>query len=235
VAGSSRTQIVDPRGQPTRLVATINVPRAHIIELIGTSGTNGAGQEEAGARSSDEEVSAAFQRERERIEERVRPHVTTLAADGTPVAGEVVVALVSGAPGPGGVGAGAGAGSGTGAAGGAAAGGGSMLSLANGLVEKGLMLALALFAMGMMFMMVRRVGKRLELPSAEELVGVPPALPSDGELVGEADESEMPMTGIELEEAQLNNEKMREQVEELIKQSPTEAATMLKRWIRDEG
>lgn len=226
--GMKRVHVVDPRGQPTRIVATINVPRRHILGLLGGADEEG---QEPGAGVADEEVEAAFLAERTRIEERVRPHVRTLDEEGGVVEGEVVVSLVSGPAFASGAG---GAGGGLNGAGGGA-GGGSMLSLAEGMVEKGVLVALAVVAMGMMLMMARRIGKRVELPSAEELVGIPPALPADEDLVGEASERDSPLAGIELGEGEIANDRIREQVSELIQQNPDEAAVMLKRWIRQEA
>jgi flagellar biosynthesis/type III secretory pathway M-ring protein FliF/YscJ len=90
---------------------------------------------------------------------------------------------------------------------------------------------LALVSLAMMAMLVRKATKKAELPTAEELVGIPPALQADGDLYGEADEGDVPMSGIELDEEQVRSSKMLEQVGELVKSSPETAAGLLQSWI----
>jgi len=82
-----------------------------------------------------------------------------------------------------------------------------------------------------MFMMVKRSGRRAEVPSAEELVGVPPALQAQADVMGEAEEGEMAMTGIEVDEDHMHSQKLLEQVGELVSQSPESAAKLINRWI----
>jgi flagellar biosynthesis/type III secretory pathway M-ring protein FliF/YscJ len=93
---------------------------------------------------------------------------------------------------------------------------------------------LALVALGMMMMLVRRSGKPLDLPTAESIVGLPPALEPNSDVVGEADESQTAMEGIELDEGELKTKKMLEQVGEFVKKSPTDASALLNRWIAIE-
>ena len=83
----------------------------------------------------------------------------------------------------------------------------------------------------MMVLMVRKAGKRVEMPTAEELVGLPPTLEAKSDVVGEADESETAMAGIEVGEEEIKSTKMRESVSEFIKQSPEAASKLLNRWI----
>jgi hypothetical protein len=52
--------------------------------------------------------------------------------------------------------------------------------------------------------------------------------------VGEADESETAMAGIEVGEEEIKATKLRESVSELINQSPEVAGKMLNRWISVE-
>jgi flagellar biosynthesis/type III secretory pathway M-ring protein FliF/YscJ len=90
---------------------------------------------------------------------------------------------------------------------------------------------LAVVALGMMIMMVRKSSRPIELPTPEELVGIPPALHADSDLVGEADESDAPMPGIELGDDEIKRAKLLEQVAEMVKQNPETAASLLSRWI----
>ena len=81
---------------------------------------------------------------------------------------------------------------------------------------------------------VRRSAKRPELPTAEELVGLPPKLQTTSDMMGEADETDTPMAGIEVGEDEVAAQKMLEQVGEMVKQSPDSAAKLLNRWIAVE-
>jgi flagellar biosynthesis/type III secretory pathway M-ring protein FliF/YscJ len=219
--GRTQEQIVDPRGNPTRLVATINVPRDHVIALM-----PGSSDDADGAGPTEEEIDQFWALERERIRERVDPHLQATGPDGEVVQGSVVVALVSSPIGP----APAGAGMPT------LGGGGSMslLGLSGGLVDKVVLVALAGVALAMMLMMVRRSSKRMKLPSAEELVGIPPTLGAGDDIVGEADVSDSPLAGIEIGEDQLRSQKVLEQVAKLIGENPELAGGMLGRWVAAE-
>jgi flagellar biosynthesis/type III secretory pathway M-ring protein FliF/YscJ len=82
--------------------------------------------------------------------------------------------------------------------------------------------------------MVRKAGRAPALPTAEELVGIPPALAPGSDLVGEADESDTAMSGIEVDDDELRTQKMLEQVSELVKSNPSSAATVFNRWMTPE-
>jgi flagellar biosynthesis/type III secretory pathway M-ring protein FliF/YscJ len=81
--------------------------------------------------------------------------------------------------------------------------------------------------------MVKRAGRKSDLPTAEELVGVTPTLDTVGDLVGEADESEAAMACIEISEDEVQIHKMRELVGELINTNPEAAASLVGRWISE--
>jgi flagellar biosynthesis/type III secretory pathway M-ring protein FliF/YscJ len=94
--------------------------------------------------------------------------------------------------------------------------------------------ALAVVALGMMLSMVKKAADRPELPSAEELSGIPPALETeDADIVGEADESSPALEGVEIDDESLRREQMLSQINGLVKRDPIEAAGLLKRWIRE--
>jgi flagellar biosynthesis/type III secretory pathway M-ring protein FliF/YscJ len=95
---------------------------------------------------------------------------------------------------------------------------------------------LALVALGMMLMMVRKAGERPALPSASELSGLPPTLDNeDADLVGEADESNPPLEGMELDDDSLRRQQMLGQLNEIVRSNPTETAALLKRWVKAAG
>ncbi len=205
--GSEQKQVSDPRGSPTFLTASVNIPQGYIEELVRRS----KGGEDAEV--SEQEVIERFELMRPEIEASLKPHVTARGADGTPIDGEVrvsmiPVSLLELAPAPAQAGflsvltAGGGGGGGIG-------GGGLVNTVVVGL--------LAVVALGMMVMMVRKSARPLELPTMEELVGSPPALNADTDIVGEADESDAPMAGIELDDDEIKRTKLLEQVAEMVK------------------
>lgn len=96
-------------------------------------------------------------------------------------------------------------------------------------------LGLSLLAAGsvaMMLWMVRKSTQRPPMPSAEELAGVPPPLPIDDELVGEAEATDATMPGIELDEQEMQQRKMAEQIGEMIRANPAEAAGLFSKWVK---
>ena len=98
-----------------------------------------------------------------------------------------------------------------------------------------LLTGLSLLSLAMMFMMVRKAGSQARLPTAQEIVGVPPPLPTDqSEVVGEAEESAPAMEGLELDEEALRQKQMLGQISNMVKQNPDEVANLLRRWIRVE-
>ncbi|QDU33165.1 flagellar MS-ring protein [Poriferisphaera corsica] len=107
------------------------------------------------------------------------------------------------------------------------------------LVELGVMkhagsIALGVVAVGLMLWMVRSATKPEKLPTVEELAGIPPELPSEEDLVGEVDEQETTMAGYELDEGELQSRRIAEQISDLIKNNPNEAANIFGRWVRTD-
>ncbi len=244
--GKQVDRITDSRGMPTRLVASVNIPREAIIAMIklekaptadaaADGAANGAAEGAKEQPPSEQEITTRFEREKTELAGTIKPHLMGRTPEGGPVEGEVRVAMVSG----GGMGVGGG-GLASFTSGGGGGGDGGMLSLVlggsgGGLIDKALVGVLALVSLGMMLMMVRKAGKKLNIPTPEELVGLPPPKLDSGEsVVGEADEGDAPLAGIELGEEQLRIEKMRQQVTELVKQKPDMAAKLINRWIAVE-
>lgn len=227
--GRENKQVDDPGGMPTRLVATVAVPRGYIIAAIQKEEPAAAGADATKPATAPDaaKIKTRFEDEEKSIKKALAPHVKTRLPDGQMVEGEIEVTLVAGetyASGPGSPGALASAGGGI----------GSIIAMGGGMIDKIVLGGLALFAVGMMLMMVRRSAKKVEVPTAEELVGVPPQLQAKDDLVGEADESETAIAGIELGEEQLRADKIREQVADLVKSTPDVAARMVNRWISVE-
>jgi flagellar biosynthesis/type III secretory pathway M-ring protein FliF/YscJ len=240
--GTTTQDVVDPRGMPTMLAASIAIPRGYITEALKRAKAAAApatGAAPAGAPAAteptDQEIQAAFDKEKVGIEELVKPHVKTRSAEGQVTEGEVRVVLMPGditlAGGRDGhasfLGSGGGGGSGT--------GGFLSVALGSGIVEKVALGVLALLSMGMMVSMVRKSSRKVELPSAEEIVGIPKQLETNSDLIGEADESEQAMTGIEVGDEEVKYKKMLEQVGDLVGESPENAARLMNRWMTPDS
>lgn len=229
-AGTTRDVIHDPGGYPTKLAVSVNVPRTYVKQLlVAAAGPVADGQEPT--EPTEKEITDRFLKEQKQIEQSVEHLMGIVSmnpgnAQSSAVVSLIPVDLTFPSGGPGGVGTFGGSG---GRVGGGGVGGTSLL--AGGLLDKAILGGLAMFAMVMMVMMVRRAGKRVPLPSPEELVGVPPALQTNSDVIGEADESEAPMTGIEIGEDDVKSQKMLEQVSDMVKESPDVAGKLLGRWI----
>jgi len=225
--GTIDDQIVDPHGMPTKISATIGIPRDYVVKLWeqaqGASGSTSA--------PTDTDLKPVFDAERQRIEKDIAPLIETDARVGaSPTdqikAGAVVVSMIPVAL------TGADAGS-DGASKASMLGIGSIASV--GWIKQIALGGLAVAAMGMMLMMVRKASKAIDAPTAEELVGIPPALVSGNDMVGEAEEGDTAMVGIEMNEDELNTKRMLDEVGELVKDKPAEAASLFTRWVQPEG
>jgi flagellar biosynthesis/type III secretory pathway M-ring protein FliF/YscJ len=74
------------------------------------------------------------------------------------------------------------------------------------------------------------------MPTAAELVGVPPALQQeDSDLVGEAAETTPSLVGLEIDEDELRRQQMLDQINDMARNNPAEAAQLIRRWARAEG
>lgn len=219
--GSETMTEQDPRGMPTMLAASVNIPRSYVVDLMRSAGE----ADGEPAQPTEAEIEARFEIERQKIEASIQPHLV-VAGDPEPIQGTVVVNLVPVDVPPANLGEARSGLLGT------ITGGGGLA--ASGLVEKGLLALLAVGAMGMMLMMVRKATRPAELPSAEELSGVPPTLPAVEDLVGEADESDSAMTGIEIDDGQVRSRKLAEQVTEMVSANPDVAARLIGRWVQEE-
>lgn len=229
--GSRTETIVDPKGQPTSVAVSVTVPDGYVHTLLRDAGATGT---DAAATPDAKAVDAKFESDvKPKVVGMVLPHLRAMVADSYKdmkpddlrkmLTDSISVTLVPGEV----------AGPGTQVAG-LVGGGDGVLGLSGGLVDKAVLGALALIAMLMMFFMVKKAGKRPETPSAEELVGLPPTLETVGEVIGEADETETAMAGIEVGEDQIEAQKRLEQVGELVASNPEAASKLMGRWINVE-
>ncbi len=236
--GSRTESIIDPKGHPTMVAVSVNVPKGFVAAQ---KPAPAAGTPAGTAPTPITDADQDFQDIRKTIIASIKPQVRamTVAANGNSdpkaiealVEQSISVSLIPDPPKSGGTTQPTSMlASFTGGGG----GGGGALSLGSGLLDKAVLGLLGVVAMGMMVMMVRKAGKKAEIPSAEELVGLPPALEAQGEVIGEADEGEMAMPGIEVGEDEMQSQKMLEQVGELVTSSPEAAAKLVGRWISVE-
>jgi flagellar M-ring protein FliF len=232
--GSTTEQVVDSRGNPRRIAVSVNVPQGYVAGLLQPPSPDGkppaSAPDEAAIRKRFDET------EQPRILASLITHVramTDATVDDAEVAKMVSVALVP-MDVPLGVG-GVGEPGRAGFLGAGSSGGAGLLVGSGGLVEKGVLAALAVVSLTMMLLMVRKAGRKAPMPSAEELVGIPPPLEARTDIVGEADETDAPMAGIELGDDEIKSRRLLEQVTDLVKENPESAAKLLNRWIQVEA
>ena len=244
--GIKRETTTDPRGFPTMVAVSINVPRGFVMRMLkaekGDAAAPAGGA--TGSEPTEEEIAKAFEeRVKPTILASVTPQVRALTAQSnrsmkddeikTLVAQSVGVSLIpmdlpEVAAEAGGFLSGIAM---FGGGGGSGGGGGGGLLFGGGIVDTALLALLSLGAIGMMLMLVKKGGKAAKMPTAEELVGLPPPIEGTSEIVGEADEDETAMAGIEVGEGQMQSQKMLEQVSEMVTKEPEAVARMLNRWV----
>lgn len=240
--GRIQSTTADPKGRPTMVAVSVNVPEAFVAAKLAPAGDK---KDDKAAAATPEQLKDKFEKDvKPQIIESILPHVKAMVAAANPSLSPddlnkmlmtqvsvsmIPVDLALASTGGGGLLTGGGGGSGSG-------GSGSLpLGLSLGLIENVLLGGMALVAMGMMVMMVKKTARKADLPTAEEIVGLPPALDTKNDLIGEADESDAPMLGIEVDDAEVRTGKMLEQVNEFVKGSPDGAAKLLNRWIATEN
>ena len=120
--------------------------------------------------------------------------------------------------------------------GGGGGGGGGGFSVSGGGLIKPIGLGvLAIVSLFFMFNIAKKASVREQLPSAEELAGVPPMLESDGgDIIGEADEATPALEGMELDDDSLRRQQMLDQLNELASRDPEELSGILRRWMRNQ-
>jgi flagellar M-ring protein FliF len=212
-AGQNRVSAVDPGGAPTRISATVNVPRSFFVALFKQSKPG-----DDKAEPKDDDLKPLIEEHLGRIKKQIEPLVMTkqtgtVVVDVYPDTGPALVNGVNIDP--------------------ASAATGSTL-MVNGMAKNIGLGALAMVSLTLMLMMVRKAGQKPRTPTVQELAGVPPPVPTEDELIGEAEESDPTLTGMELTEDAIRHRKLAEQVSEMVKTNPSEVATIVRRWIRKE-
>lgn len=221
VFGGTNAHITDPRGHPLQINATIGVPKTYFVNLY----RDRAGDQEAQPEQS--ELDDLIVQETDRIRSQIEPLIDTSVVDGA-MPGAVMVTMIPDF-------------AMTASAGAAGAGMVQEAGVGGGLVGDGFirtitLAGLALLSLAMMFIMVRKANAREELPSAEELVGVPKSLgDTETDVIGEAGEGVLSLEGLEVDDDDLKRQEMLKQISDMATNSPSDAAALLKRWIKTEG
>ncbi len=228
--GSRTKNVFDPRGMPTHLSASIIIPQEYIENIIERSRPAVEGEEPSPV--TPIESQDFFDTLKTDFENLIEPHLVIVGDNGVATSGSLMVSMAPLGISmiPGGMLQSVGGSGFVGSLAGGGGGGSGMLGSTSKISETALVGVLAFVSLGMMMMMVKRSSKTIELPNANELVGVPPHLDSVRDLVGEASEGEHVMTGIEIDDDLVEVQQIREQVAELIKQDPESAAGLVERW-----
>ncbi len=216
--------IKDHKGHALKINVSIGVPRSYFVALFQRR------QNDAEAVPDEAQLEPIVTSETARIKTMVEPLIDTAvypeAQPGTVVVSMIpdmvmaVGALMPGVPAP----------PTMGSSGELVTGG-----MNTDLLKYILLSGLSLLSLAMMFLMVRKASVQAQLPTAQEIVGVPPALPTDqSEIVGEAEESAPAMEGVELDDDTLRHKQMLGQISDMVKQNPDEVANLLRRWVRVE-
>lgn len=223
---STIENVEDPGGDLQGVSVMLGVPRSYVVRLLEQDAPAADDEAEPEAPSA-EEIADRFDLLRTDLESRMQLVLGNVVA-GDPADVAVTVSMHSDTRI---VGAATGSGFGFGGASGGGGAGGFMGLAGGGLIDKAVLGVLALVSVAMMAMLMRKATKRTELPTAEEIVGVPPALQTEAEVFGEAEEGDVPMSGIELDEDQVRAGKMLDQVGQMVSDSPETAASLLQSWV----
>jgi len=231
IPGTQETEI-DPTGYATKIDVGVAIPWSYFVRVwkLRNPATDGAE-----AKAPDEAAVAAVRDEEvARIKKLVEPLVSTDAVEDAKK-GVVEVSwfydFANDAPEPS-MAANLGeivlGGGGGGDGGGVSFGGG-------GLIRPIGLGVLAIVSLFFMFNIAKKASVREQLPSAEELAGVPPMLDSDGgDIIGEADEATPALEGMELDDDSLRRQQMLDQLNELAGRDPAELSGILRRWMRNQ-
>lgn len=214
--GRTHEETIDPRGHATKVAAVVNIPRSYFVDIWKQQqGPDG----EADTPPTDQELDTVRQAEINRITLEVQKLIDSSANPGG-MPGEAVVSMIPVAaeeltPQ-------------TQSAGLLAGGAGGAIA---GWIKTLILGVLALLSLGLIVITAMKASKQERLPSASELVGIPPALQEDADLVGEAMEADSQLEGIELSDEELKHHKQMEQVSGLVAEQPEQAAQLLNKWI----
>ncbi|MCH2132358.1 MAG: hypothetical protein MK116_01285 [Phycisphaerales bacterium] len=214
--GRSDQRVVDPGGYALEINTSIGVPWSYFAALHRQRTGIGSSEPVRG-----EAFDALIGAKLESIEAQVLPLIATGSAEGSRQ-GEVTVTVFEDVASPA-------MNSGVEAAGWIPPGDGDTAMFTTiGLV------ILAGLALGMMFWMVRRVGAAS--PPGPELLAAAeqPLLVDDVDVLGDVDDTEVVLDGVEIETEEVRRRVMLDQIREAVQAHPEESAAVLRRWTRTE-
>ncbi len=227
--GDKTSTIEDGKGYATRISAVINIPRPYFVAIwkqqqagAPTEG-DGGGAEDEQAGPSNTDLEPMIDSETQRIQEEILELIdTSVREGGSP--GVVRVSMIPVMP--------------ESMFGGGGASSAGMLGLpASGplaveqLVKTVGLGGLAVVALALMVVTAMKGNKREVLPSAAELVGLPPALDDVSDLIGEAAEADSVLAGVELTDEEIKSRKIMEQIDDMVGEDSQQVATVLSQWI----
>jgi len=232
-AGKREVNRSDPKGYAKKVNATINIPRSYFTRIWKQQNASSTTE------PTDADLDPLVKRHVADVENMVKPLIDTTAhrdpqdSAAAAVVGSVVVSMYYDFDGAGALSLG-------GATSQASFGGGMVGSVLGSLApDLGRLVrdvglgVIALVALIMMFRLVRAASQKRPLPSAEEIVGIPPVLQGDSDLIGEADAAEPAMEAVELHEGDLRIQGLIEQVDEMVTASPNDTARLVTRWLNN--
>ena len=231
--GTQVTTSEDPRGHALKVNAVVNIPRSYFVRVYEESGLGGPsepapgapGEGDGGEGPTDADLAPVRDAEVERIRREVQS-VVDMSAKHNGAQGDVLVSMIPVVPDA----IAASATMGGGLFGASGSGG----LVASNLVKTAVMGLLAVFALGVVVFTTLRANRREPLPTAEELVGIPPALDDQSSILGEAVEADSALPGIEMSDDELAVRKMREQISSLVAEKPKRAAVLVGHWVGDQ-
>lgn len=208
----SRQASITKAGNMIRKInVSVVVPRSYYVRIFNA-------QNPEGEAPSDEDLEPIIEKEEAKIAKVVQPQI--VSSDEQMQPGQISVEMVYDQayleP----------------AVAGVSGGLGSVVS--SDMAQNGILAGLAVMSFGMMFYMVRRATRKEEMPTIEELAGVPPTLPTDDDLMGEVDELGNTLAGVELDEEELRARQIADQISDLVRANPEEAGGLLTKWVIDD-
>lgn len=194
-----------------KINVSVVVPRSYYVRIF-------KAQNPEGEAPSDDELEPIIAKEEEKIAKVVQPQI--VSSDEQMQPGQISVEMVYDQayleP----------------AVAGVSGGLGTVVS--SDMAQNGILAGLAVMSFGLMFYMVRRATRKEDMPTIEELAGVPPTLPTDDDLMGEVDEMDSTLAGVELDEDELRARQIADQISDLVRANPEEAGGLLTKWVAED-
>ena len=210
-------------GNAIRLInVSVAVPRSYFVQIYTAQG----GGSESVEPPTDEELQPIIDTEKAKITALVEPQLVAMPTDGAgdggaaTQPGTISVAMVYD---PAYL---------TPVSGGGSGGLGAVIS--SDWAPMAMVGSLAVISLVFMLGMVKKATRAEDMPTIEELAGVPPTLPADDDLMGEVDELDGGLAGVEVAEEDLRSRQIADQISELVKANPEEVSNLLGKWVDTE-